>query len=77
MRRNNCTTVTIFLNFIRNQNDIICKVIKRFLEPNQPDGNLLYVGNVVAQYFAHINKRLDIGIIESLARRLYKVIKNY
>ena len=57
----------------RKQTDIFSKVIMKFLVPTEPDSNLLYIGNVVAQYFAHINKKLELNILESIARRLYKV----
>jgi len=55
------------------QSNLFAKVILRFLDPSQPDANLLYIGNCVAQYFAHINQKLELNILESISRRLYKV----
>lgn len=44
----------------------------RFFDPKMLDSNLLYIGNVTAQYFAHINKKLELNILEANVRRLYK-----
>ena len=72
-----CPVYIVFDKFnllLRKQTDIFNKVILRFLHPDHPEANLVYIGNVVTQYFAHINQKLELNILESIARRLYKVI---
>ena len=44
----------------------------RFFDPTLLDSNLLYIGNVIAQFFAHINKKLDVEIMKATVKRLYK-----
>ena len=49
----------------------------RFFDPALLESSLLYVGNVVAQYFAHINKKLELGILDAIVKRIYKVNIQY
>jgi len=57
-----------------NQKDIILKTILKYFSDSVLETGTVYLGNVIAQYFFHIDRKLDINILESLINRIYKVI---
>jgi len=44
----------------------------RFFDPTLLESGLLYIGNVIAQYFHHIEKKIELQILEAIVRRIYK-----
>lgn len=44
----------------------------RFFDPTLLESGLLYIGNVIAQYFQHIEKKVELQILEAIVRRIYK-----
>ncbi len=44
----------------------------RFFDPVLLEYGLLYIGNVIAQYFHHIEKKIELQILEAIVRRVYK-----
>lgn len=60
------------LKLFRKQKDLILKVIMRFFDPALLESGLLYIGNVIAQYFHHIEKKVEVQILEAIVRRIYK-----
>jgi importin-9 len=44
----------------------------RFFDPTLLESALLYVGNMIAQYFTHIDTKVDTSILEAIVRRIYK-----
>jgi hypothetical protein len=44
----------------------------RFFDPQLLESALLYVGNTIAQYFTHIDRMVDVSILEAIVRRIYK-----
>jgi hypothetical protein len=44
----------------------------RFFDPILLESGLLYIGNVIAQYFHHIEKKVEVQILEAIVRRIYK-----
>jgi len=65
----------INLTFNRNQKDLFLKVIMRFFDPALLESNLLYVGNLIAQYFTHLSRKVEVSVLEAIVRRIYKVRK--
>jgi hypothetical protein len=70
LQRNNREEVNILS---RNQKDLILKVIMRLLDPQLLESNLLYVGNLTAQYFYHLSRKVEVSVLEAIVKRLYKV----
>ncbi len=44
----------------------------RFFDPTLLESGLLYIGNVIAQYFHHVEKKIELQILEAIVRRIYK-----
>lgn len=44
----------------------------RFFDPSLLESGLLYVGNVIAQYFTHVERKIELQILEAIVRRIYK-----
>src|SRR5690242_1420177 len=44
----------------------------RFFDPQLLESGLLYVGNLIAQYFTHIDNKVDTAILEAIVKRIYK-----
>jgi hypothetical protein len=44
----------------------------RFFDPTLLESALLYVGNMIAQYFKHIQTKIEISVLEALVKRIYK-----
>lgn len=44
----------------------------RFFDPQLLESGMLYIGNVIAQYFNHIERKVEVQILEAIVRRIYK-----
>ncbi len=44
----------------------------RFFDPTLLESGLLYIGNIIAQYFHHVEKKVELQILEAIVRRIYK-----
>jgi hypothetical protein len=44
----------------------------RFFDPQLLESSLLYLGNTIAQYFTHIDRMIDVSVLESIVKRVYK-----
>ena len=44
----------------------------RFFDPSLLESGLLYIGNVIAQYFNHVERKIELQILEAIVRRIYK-----
>lgn len=38
------------------------------------ESSMLYVGNLITQYFAHISTKVETEILDAVVRKIYKVI---
>ena len=55
-----------------NQITLILKVIDRYFEPEIYENALLFLGNVICQYFYHIENKIIPNILEIIVKRIYK-----
>lgn len=62
-----------YFALLRNQRGQIFKVISTLFNSQVLESGLLYMGNVVSQYFLHLQKKIEVTILESIVKRLYKV----
>jgi len=37
------------------------------------ESSLLFTGNLIAQYFYHVSKKLEVNILEFIVKRTYRV----
>lgn len=44
----------------------------RFFDPTLLESGMLYIGNVIAQYFNHVERKIEVQILEAIVRRIYK-----
>jgi len=51
---------------------MILKVIMRFFDPTLLESGMLYIGNVIAQYFNHVERKIEVQVLEAIVRRIYK-----
>ncbi len=47
-------------------------MIQRFFDPSLLESALLYLGNLIAQYFSYVDTKIDTSILEAIVRRIYK-----
>jgi hypothetical protein len=52
---------------------MLLNVIKRLFDPTLLESGLLYLGNMVTQYFTHVERKLELWILEAIVRRIYKI----
>jgi hypothetical protein len=38
------------------------------------ESSMLYVGNLITQYFAHISTKVETEILDAVVRKIYRVI---
>ena len=55
-----------------NQIPLLLKVIDRYFDPNIYENSLLFLGNVICQYFYHIENKIIPNILENIVKRIYK-----
>lgn len=63
----------IYIKLSRNQKEIILHVIIRYLDPTLIESGLLFIGNVITQFFTHVEKKIDLQILELIVKRIYSV----
>lgn len=52
---------------------MIGNVIEKILTNTEPlESSLLFTGNLIAQYFYNISKKIEVSILETIVRRIYK-----
>ena len=56
----------------QNQVPLLLKVINRYFDPTLLESSLLYLGNVISQFFFHIENKIIPSILESIVKRIYK-----
>lgn len=44
----------------------------RFFDPSLLESGMLYIGNVIAQYFNHVERKIEVQVLEAIVRRIYK-----
>jgi hypothetical protein len=44
----------------------------RFFDPTLLESGMLYIGNVIAQYFNHVERKIEVQVLEAIVRRIYK-----
>ena len=55
-----------------NQIPLLLKVIDRYFDPEIYENSLLFLGNVICQYFYHIENKIIPNILENIVKRIYK-----
>ena len=48
-------------------------MINKFFAPTILESSMLYVGNLITQYFAHVSTKVETDILDSVVRKIYKV----
>ena len=56
----------------QKQVPLILKVINRYFDPTLLESSMLYLGNVISQFFFHIENKIIPSILESIVKRIYK-----
>ena len=56
----------------QNQGPLLLKVINRYFDPTLLESSLLYIGNVISQYFFHIDNQIIPSLLENIVKRVYK-----
>ena len=51
---------------------LLLKVIDKYFDPNLYENSLLFLGNVICQYFYHIENKIIPNILENIVKRIYK-----
>lgn len=58
----------------KSQQSLLSKVIEHVLNNTEPlESSLLYMGNLISQYFSCISKKIETSILESIVRRTYRL----
>ena len=55
-----------------NQVTLILNVINRYFDPNLLESSMLFIGNVISQFFFHLENKIVPTILENIVRRIYK-----
>ena len=56
----------------QNQVTLLLKVIDHYLDPNLFENSMLYLGNVICQFFFHIENKIIPNLLENIVKRIYK-----
>ena len=56
----------------QNQIEIIITVIQRYFDSTLLESSMLYLGNVIAQFFFHLENKIIPSILENIVKRIYK-----
>ena len=54
------------------QVDLILKVINKYFDPNLLESSMLFLGNVIAQFFFNIENKIIPSLLENIVKRIYK-----
>ncbi|MCQ2817892.1 MAG: hypothetical protein MJ252_11565 [archaeon] len=55
-----------------NQVPLVLNVINKYFDPTLLESSMLYLGNVISQFFFHIENKIIPSVLESLVKRIYK-----
>ena len=66
--------IALCKDIIKRQNQIplLLKVIDHYLDINLYESSMLYLGNVICQFFFHIENKIIPNILENIIKRIYK-----
>ena len=56
----------------QNQIPLLLKVIDHYLDINLYESSMLYLGNVICQFFFHIENKIIPKLLENIVKRIYK-----
>ena len=56
----------------QNQVPLLLKVIDHYLDKNLFESSMLYLGNVICQFFFHIENKIIPNLLENIVKRIYK-----
>ena len=56
----------------QNQVPLLLKVIDHYLDMNLYENSMLYLGNVICQFFFHIENKIIPNLLENIVKRIYK-----
>jgi len=56
----------------QNQVPLLLKVIDHYLDINLLENSMLYLGNVICQFFFHIENKIIPNLLENIVKRIYK-----
>ena len=56
----------------QHQVPLLLKVIDHYLDPNLYENSMLYIGNVICQFFFHIENKIIPHLLENIVKRIYK-----
>ena len=56
----------------QNQIPLLLKVIDHYLDINLYESSMLYLGNVICQFFFHIENKIIPNLLENIVKRIYK-----
>jgi hypothetical protein len=56
----------------QNQVPLLLKVIDHYLDINLYENSMLYLGNVICQFFFHIENKIIPNLLENIVKRIYK-----
>ena len=56
----------------QNQVPLLLKVIDHYLDINLYENSMLYIGNVICQFFFHIENKIIPNLLENIVKRIYK-----
>ena len=56
----------------QKQIPLLLKVIDHYLDPNLYENSMLYLGNVICQFFFHIENKIIPNLLENIVKRIYK-----
>lgn len=51
---------------------MLLKVMNRYFDPNLLESSMLYIGNVISQFFFHIENKIIPSLLEIIVNRIYK-----
>ena len=57
-----------------SQNSILHKTILKYFDQSVSETAIVYLGNLISQYYSHVERKLDINILEGLITLIYKVV---
>ena len=56
----------------QKQKDLILKVIKKYFDPTLLESSILFLGNVISQFFYNLEDKIIPDLLESIVKRIYK-----
>ena len=56
----------------QNQKDLLLKVIKKYFDPTLLESSILFLGNVISQFFYNLEDKIIPDLLESIVKRIYK-----